>query len=98
MFDSSNRTPRRGGYRQDENPRQRNGVEMSADGASYRPRFNPNFTPQEGGRKRQRFTRTTGATRVEKVEARPSRRQSAPQYAGRRGLFRRERGVRSDHK
>ena len=77
MFDSSNRTPRRGGYRQDENPRQRNGVEMSADGASYRPRFNPNFTPQEGGRKRQRFTRTTGATRVEKVEARPSRRPSA---------------------
>ena len=77
MFDSSNRTPRRGGYRQDENPRQRNGVEMSADGVSYRPRFNPNFTPQEGGRKRQRFTRTTGATRVEKVEARPSRRPSA---------------------
>ena len=72
MFDSSNRTPRRGGYRQDENPRQRNGVEMSADGASFRPRFNPNFTSQEGGRKRQRFTRTTGATRVEKVEARPS--------------------------
>ena len=88
MFDSSNRTPRRGGYRQDENPRQRNGVEMSADGASYRPRFNPNFTPQEGGRKRQRFTRTTGATRVEKVEARPSRRPSAPGEFGSERSFR----------
>ena len=88
MFDSSNRTPRRGGYRQDENPRQRNGVEMSADGVSYRPRFNPNFTPQEGGRKRQRFTRTTGATRVEKVEARPSRRPSAPGEFGSERSFR----------
>ena len=88
MFDSSNRTPRRGGYRQDENPRQRNGVEMSADGPSYRPRFNPNFTPQEGGRKRQRFTRTTGVTRVEKVEARPSRRPSAPGEFGSERSFR----------
>ena len=73
MFDSNNRTPRRGGYRQDENPRERSGATMSADGATFRPRFNPNATPQEGGgRRRQRITRTAGATRVEKVEARPS--------------------------
>ena len=77
MFDSSNRTPRRGGYRQDENPRERNGAIMSADGATFRPRFNPNATPQEGGRRRQRITRTAGATRVEKVEARPSFRNNA---------------------
>ena len=77
MFDSSNRTPRRGGYRQDENPRERNGATMSADGATFRPRFNPNATPQEGGRRRQRITRTAGATRVEKVEARPSFRNNA---------------------
>ena len=77
MFDSSNRTPRRGGYRQDENPRERNGATMSADGATFRPRFNPNATPQEGGRRRQRITRTAGATRVEKVEARPSSRNNA---------------------
>ena len=77
MFDSSNRTPRRGGYRQDENPRERNGATMSADGATFRPRFNPNATPQEAGRRRQRITRTAGATRVEKVEARPSFRNNA---------------------
>ena len=78
MFDSNNRTPRRGGYRQDENPRERNGATMSADGVSFRPRFNPNSTPQEvGGRRRQRITRTAGATRVERVEARPSFRQNA---------------------
>ena len=78
MFDSSNRTPRRGGYRQDENPRERSGATMSADGASFRPRFNPNA--QEGGvRKRQRFTRTAGATRVERVESRPSFRNAAGQ-------------------
>ena len=77
MFDSNNRTPRRGGYRQDENPRERNGATMSADGATFRPRFNPNATPQEGGRRRQRITRTAGATRVEKVEARPSFRNNA---------------------
>ena len=71
MFDPNNRTPRRqGGYRQDENPREQNGATMSADGASIRPRFNPSFTPAEGGRKRQRFTRTAGATRAEKVEPR----------------------------
>ena len=46
---------------------------MSADGASFRPRFNPSAnTTQEGGRKRQRFTRTTGAVRVENTESRPS--------------------------
>ena len=83
MFDSNNRTPRRGGYRQDENPRERNGVVMSADGASVRPRFNPNFSSQDGGgRKRQRFTRTAGATRVEKVESRPSFRNNGEQAGG----------------
>ena len=82
MFDSSNRTPRRGGYRQDENPRERSGATMSADGSGFRPRFNPNATPQDGGgRKRQRFTRTAGATRVERVEARPSFRNANGQGA-----------------
>jgi len=82
MFDPNNRTPRRGGYRQDENPRERNGVTMSADGLSTRPRFNPTATVQEGGaRRRQRFTRTAGATRVEKVEARPSFRNAATSNA-----------------
>ena len=77
MFDSNNRTSRRGGYRQDENPRERNGVSMSADGFSFRPRFNPNAaTSDGGGRKRQRFTRTAGTTRVERVETRPSFRPS----------------------
>ena len=86
MFDSNNRTPRRGGYRQDENPRERNGVTMSADGASFRPRFNPNATTQEGGgRKRQRFTRTAGATRVERVESRPSFRQNTGNQEGNTG-------------
>ena len=83
MFDSNNRTPRRGGYRQDENPRERNGATMSADGATFRPRFNPNATPQEGGgRRRQRITRTAGATRVEKVESRPSFRNNGEQAGG----------------
>ena len=82
MFDSNNRTPRRGGYRQDENPRERSGATMSADGSGFRPRFNPNATPQDGGgRKRQRFTRTAGATRVERVEARPSFRNANGQGA-----------------
>ena len=91
MFDSSNRTPRRGGYRQDENPRERNGATMSNGGASFRPRFNPNAsTPTEGGaRKRQRFTHPTGATRVEKVETRPSFRNSTEQ-----GGFNQERTFR----
>jgi 23S rRNA pseudouridine2605 synthase len=78
MFDSNNRTPRRGGYRQDENPRERNGVTMSADGATSRPRFNPNASAPEGTtRRRQRISRPTGAVRVEKVEARPSFRSAA---------------------
>ena len=82
MFDSNNRTPRRGGYRQDENPRERSGATMSVDGSGFRPRFNPNATPQDGGgRKRQRFTRTAGATRVERVEARPSFRNANGQGA-----------------
>lgn len=70
MFDSSNRTSRRGGYRQDENPREQKGQSLSADGASIRPRFNPSNNPAEGGRKRQRFTRTSGAVRAEKIETR----------------------------
>ena len=82
MFDPNNRTPRRGGYRQDENPRERNGAN-SAEGATFRPRFNPNPTAQEaGGRRRQRFTRTAGATRVEKVEARPSFRTNTNAQGG----------------
>ena len=82
MFDPNNRTPRRGGYRQDENPRERNGAN-SAEGTSFRPRFNPNPTAQEaGGRRRQRFTRTAGATRVEKVDARPSFRTNANAQGG----------------
>ncbi len=74
MFDSNNRTPRRGGYSQDANPRERNGAQFSADGASIRPRFNASAErpTREGGRQRQRFTRTAGATRVEKVENRRS--------------------------
>ena len=70
MFDSNNRTPRRGGYSQDANPREHNGAHFSADGSSVRPRFNASGerTTREGGRQRQRFTRTAGATRVEKVE------------------------------
>jgi len=74
MFDPNNRTPRRGGYSQDANPREHNGAQYSADGASIRPRFNaPTERPtREGGRQRQRFTRTAGAVRVEKVERRPS--------------------------
>jgi 23S rRNA pseudouridine2605 synthase len=74
MFDSRNRTPRQGGYRQNENSREQRGASMSADGASFRPRFNPsNSAPQEGGRRRQRITRTTGAVRVEPTEARSFR-------------------------
>ena len=72
MFDSNNRTQRRGGYSQDANPREHNGATFSADGASIRPRFNaPTGRPtREGGRQRQRFTRTTGTVRAEKVETR----------------------------
>jgi len=69
MFEPENGTPRQGGYRQDENPREQNGAYMSADGASARPRFNT-YTPREGGRPRQRFSRP-GMGRVEKVEPRP---------------------------
>ena len=89
MFDSSNRTPRRGGYRQDENPRERNGATMSEGGTSFRPRFNPTTTQESGGRKRQRFTRPTGATRVEKVESRPSFRSN-----GEQGGFNQDRAFR----
>ena len=93
MFDSNNRTPRRGGYRQDENPRERSGARMSADGASsFRPRFNPNATAtsQEAGpRRRQRIARPMGATRVEKVEARPSFRNN-----GEQGAFNQDRSFR----
>ena len=72
MFDSNNRTPRQGGYSQDANPRERNGV-FNSDGASIRPRFNaPDRSAREGGRQRQRFTRTAGAVRAEKVEPRRS--------------------------
>lgn len=70
MFEQENGTPRQGGYRQDENPREQNGAYMSADGASVRPRFNTSYTPREGGRTRQRFSRP-GMGRVEKVEPRP---------------------------
>ena len=86
MFDSNNRTPRRGGYSQDANPREHNGAHFSADGASIRPRFNaPTDRPtREGGRQRQRFTRTSGAVRVEKVEQRrPSFRPEGEQNAER---------------
>ena len=72
MFDSNNRTPRQAGYSQDANPRERNGV-FNSDGASIRPRFNaPDRSAREGGRQRQRFTRTAGAVRAEKVEPRRS--------------------------
>ena len=72
MFDSNNRTPRRGGYSQDANPREHNGAHFPADGASIRPRFNASSDrpTREGGRQRQRFTRTAGAVRVERVEQR----------------------------
>ncbi len=73
MVEQENGTPRQGGYRQDENPREQNGAMMSADGASVRPRFNASYTPREGGRPRQRFTRPGSTPRVEKVEPRPSR-------------------------
>ena len=74
MFDSRNRTPRQGGYRQNENSREQRGASMSADGtSSFRPRFNPsNATPQESGRRRQRINRTAGAVRVEPNEGRSS--------------------------
>ena len=72
MFDPNNRPPRQGSYSQDANPRERNGV-FNADGASIRPRFNAQERPvREGGRQRQRFTRTAGAVRAEKVEPRRS--------------------------
>jgi 23S rRNA pseudouridine2605 synthase len=82
MFDSRNRTPRQGGYRQNENSREQNGAKMSTDGASFRPRFNPNactHTQEPGARRRQRIARP-GATRVEKVEARPSFRNNNEQH------------------
>lgn len=69
MVEQDNRTPRQGGYRQDENPREQYGTNMSPDGASARPRFDT-YVPREGVRPRQRFTRpNTG--RVEKVEPHP---------------------------
>lgn len=69
MVEQDNRTPRQGGYRQDENPREQYGANMSPDGASARPRFDT-YVPREGVRPRQRFTRpNTG--RVEKVEPHP---------------------------
>ena len=86
MFDSRNRTPRQGGYRQNENSREQRGASFSADGASARPRFNPsNTTPQEGGRRRQRITRTAGAVRVENTESRPSFRPKFNQGAEQSG-------------
>ena len=92
MFDSRNRTPRQGGYRQNENSREQRGASMSADGASFRPRFNPsNTTPQEGGRRRQRITRTAGAVRVENTESRPSFRPRTAQGGEQQG----ERSFRS---
>ena len=75
MFDPNNRTPRRGGYSQDENPREHNGVTFSPDGASIRPRFSAKTRPtREGGRQRQRITRTGGALRAEKIEPRQNNR------------------------
>ena len=82
MFDSNNRTPRRGGYSQDANPREHKGAQFSADGASIRPRFSVSTdrSTREGGRQRQRFTRTTGAVKVERVEQRrPSFRMEGEQ-------------------
>ena len=82
MFDSNNRTPRRGGYSQDANPREHKGAQFSADGASVRPRFSASTerSTREGGRQRQRFTRTTGAVKVERVEQRrPSFRMEGEQ-------------------
>lgn len=69
MFEQDNDTPRQGGYHQDENPREQEGAAMNANGASYRPAFNPNRQPG-AVRQRQRFTRP-GAARVEKVDPRP---------------------------
>ena len=64
---------------------------MSVDGASFRPRFNPsNGTPQEGGRRRQRITRTAGAVRIEPTESRPSFRPRTAQGTEQQG----ERGFR----
>ena len=84
MFDQNNRTPRHGGYSQDANPRERNGAHFSADGASIRPRFNvPTDRPKrEGGRQRQRFTRTAGAVRVEPTEQRRPSFRSQDQKSG----------------
>jgi len=88
MFDSNNRTPRHGGYSQDANPRERNGVITSADGASIRPRFNaPTHSVREGGRQRQRITRTAGSIRAEKIEPRrPSFRPGATEQNGERSF------------
>ena len=74
MFDSRNRTPRQGGYRQNENSREQRGASNPTDGtSSFRPRFNPtNGNTPDGGRRRQRITRTAGAVRVENTEARPA--------------------------
>ena len=69
MVEQDNHTPRQGGYRQDENPREQYGGAGSPEGISARPRFNT-YIPREGGRTRQRFTRP-GMGRVEKVEPRP---------------------------
>lgn len=81
MFDSNNRTPRQGGYSQDANPREHNGA-FSPDGASVRPRFNASDrSVREGGRQRQRITRTSGAVRAEKIEPRRSFRPEGGQSA-----------------
>lgn len=83
MFDSNNRTPRQGGYSQDANPRERNGAQHS-EGVSFRPRFNASDRPmREGGRQRQRFTRTNGAVRAEKIE--PRRPSFRPENAEQNG-------------
>lgn len=70
MYNNQDNTPRQGGYRRSENPREQRGAYMSEDGANARPRFSSYSSNREGSRPRQRFTRTDGARYAERVEPR----------------------------
>lgn len=70
MYNNQDNTPRQGGYRRSENPREQRGAYMSEDGANARPRFNSYSSNREGNRPRPRFTRTDGARYAERVEPR----------------------------
>ncbi|MBQ6777861.1 MAG: rRNA pseudouridine synthase [Paludibacteraceae bacterium] len=88
MFDRNNRTPRPGGYRQNESSREQKDNQPMT-GRTPRPRFNPNqrYERVERPERRERFERTDRYERVERPERTERREGFRPRIQRNEGMY-----------